>query len=232
MVLIVWCGAVALAIIGVSAAIGRGVFLTDLATQAEPLRQELLHSLQISDPFALHRAQELDQFDSRFAKHPLMTLLHIFPGGVFVTLALFQFSSRVRSRHIQFHRWSGRILVLAGFAFGLTALYFGLLMPYGGPTEAMAIVLFGVLFLGAISRAFIAVRRHQLACHREWMIRAFAVGIGISTARIVLPVLDITLTPAGFRSKEIFVLGLWTGWMITVGAAELWIRYTRPRAAQ
>lgn len=60
------------------------------------------------------------------------------------------------------------------------------------------------------------------------MIRAFAVGIGISTVRVVMIVLDFALTPAGFHPKEIFVLGIWTGWVITVGAAELWIRYTRP----
>jgi hypothetical protein len=80
----------------------------------------------------------------------------------------------------------------------------------------------------AAGKALVAIRRRQVARHREWMIRAFAIALAVSTVRIVGPSLDLLLTPAGFRLPEIFVLSLWTGWTITVGAAELWIRYTRP----
>jgi hypothetical protein len=59
------------------------------------------------------------------------------------------------------------------------------------------------------------------------MMRAFAIAIGIATIRVVSFVLDMALSPAGFRSQEIFVLSLWSGWVITLGTAELWIRYTR-----
>jgi len=225
-----WGGVVLLATIGVAAAVGRSVFPADLITRAEPFRQRLLHALHREDPFALQRAEELYLVDSRFAAHPYATLLHVLPGGIFLLLAPFQFSSRVRNRHIRFHRWSGRLLVLAGLVAALTGLYFGLLMPYGGPGEATAIALFGGLFVTAVSMALAAIRRHQVARHREWMIRAFAVAIGISTVRIVGAVLDLTLTPAGFAPPAIFVLSLWTGWAVTLGAAELWIGYTRPRA--
>ena len=225
-----WCGVVLLGMIGVAAALGRGVFPADLTSGAEPFRQRLLRALHREDPFVLQRAEELRLVDSRFAAHPYATLLHVLPGGIFLVLAPFQFSSRVRNRHIRFHRWSGRLLVVVGSVAALTGLYFGLLMPYGGRGEATAVALFGGLFLAAVGRAFVAIRRGQVACHREWMIRAFAVAIGVSTVRVVAAVLDITLTPAGFGPKAIFVLSLWTGWAITLGPAELWITYTRPRA--
>jgi hypothetical protein len=61
------------------------------------------------------------------------------------------------------------------------------------------------------------------------MIRVFAIAIAISTVRVVAGVLDVALTPAGFRPPDLFVVSLWTGWVITLGVAELWIRYTRPR---
>lgn len=229
-IIVLWCTVALLAAIGVGAAIGRSVFRSDLATRADPFRQQLLHSFHREDPFAPQRAAELRRFDGRFASHPLLTLLHILPGGVFLILAVFQFSSRIRNRHIRFHRWSGRVLVLAAFVAGLTALYFGLVLPFGGRSEALPIAVFGCLFLIAISRAFIAIRRHQVFRHREWMIRAFAIAIAISTVRVVGAVLDVALTPAGVPPVEIFVLSLWTGWIVTLGAAELWIRYTRPRA--
>jgi uncharacterized membrane protein len=222
-----WSAAVLLVMIGAASAIGRGVFPADLATRAEPIRQQLLHSFDLADPFAQQRAAELHQFDSRFAAHPFLTLLHILPGGIFLVLALAQFSARIRTRYIRFHRWSGRILVLAGFVMGLTALYFGLVMPYAGPGEAIAIALFGGLFLVSLSLAFVAIRRRQVSRHRQWMIRAFAIAIAIATVRIVGAVLDTTLTPAGVQPKVVFVLAVWTGWLITLGAAELWIRNTR-----
>lgn len=93
----------------------------------------------------------------------------------------------------------------------------------------MAIAVFGGLFLIAICRAFLAIRRHQVARHREWMIRVFAIAIAVSTVRVVAGLLDVVLTPAGFRPPALFVLSLWTGWLITLGVAESWIRYTRPR---
>ena len=227
---ILWCGVVMLALLGVAAAIGRAMFLDNLVTGAEHFRQQMLSALDINDPFVAERVEEVRRFDGRFAAHPLLTLLHVLPGGLLLTLAPLQFSRRIRSRRIQFHRWSGRVLILATFIVVATALYFGVLMPYGGPSEALATALFGGFCLVAVGRAFFAIRRRQVARHREWMIRAFAIAIGISTIRVVGGVFDIFLTPAGYRSPEIFVLALWSGWLITLGVAELWIRYTRPHS--
>ena len=225
-----WCGVVLLAVVGVAAAMGRGAFLSDWGSRTESVRQQLLHWMHRTDPAGLDRAAEAARFDSRFAAHPVVTLLHVVPGAIFLILAPLQLSSLIRSRRIGFHRWSGRALLFAGFAAGSTGLYFGLLMPYGGPREAGIILLVGGLFLVALSRAFVAIRKRREARHREWMIRAFAVAIGVSTVRIVAAVFDLALTPAGFRPADLFVLSLWTGWAITLGAAEVWIRRTRPRA--
>jgi uncharacterized membrane protein len=224
-----WCGVALLVIVGVGAAVGRGVFPGDFATRADPVREHVLGTLHREDPFLAQRSKELDRVDRRFAVNPLATLLHVLPGGIFLVLAPLQFSSRIRDRHIQFHRWSGRILVLAALVVAVAGLYFGLLMPYGGLGEAAAVAFFGGLFVVAVVRAFLAIRRRQVARHREWMIRAFAIAIGISTVRVVGAIFDITLTPMGLRPPAVFVLSLWTGWCITLGAGELWIRYTRPR---
>jgi uncharacterized membrane protein len=225
-----WCAIVLLVLIGVTAALGRGMFPSDLATRAEPFRQQLLDALHRDDPFALQRAAQLDLFDRRFAAHPVATLLHIVPGAIFLVLAPLQFLARVRDRHIRFHRWSGRLIVLAAWVSGVAGLYFGLFMPFGGRGEAIAIALFGGLLLTSVSIGLVSIRRGQVARHREWMIRAFAVAIAISTVRVVAAILDLALTPAGFGPQSVFVLSIWTGWAITVGAAELWIVRTRPRA--
>lgn len=226
----VWGGIVLLVAIGVTAAAGRATFPADLATRLDPVRARLLDALDRDDPFAPQRPAELARFDSPFATHPALTLLHVVPGGLFLALAPLQFWRRLRARHRQLHRWSGRVLVLAALVSTLSALYFGLLMPYGGRVEAVAIALFGGLFLASLARAVVAIRRGQVERHREWMIRAFAIAIGISTVRIVGAALDIALAPSGWHPRDTFVTSVWTGWLATVAAAELWIAYTRPRA--
>src|SRR5580765_791659 len=130
-----WCGVALLVIVGVTAVVGRGVFLGDFATRAEPVRQQVLTALHLKDPLLQQRAEELDRFDRRYAADRVSALLHILPGGVFLILAPLQFSSRIRSRSIRFHRWSGRILMLAGLIAAAAGLSFGLRIPYGGPGE-------------------------------------------------------------------------------------------------
>ncbi len=114
--------------------------------------------------------------------------------------------------------------------FGISGLYFGVVMPFAGITEAVTIVIVSALFLTAVCKAYLAIRRREIARHREWMIRVFAIALGISTVRVVALIVDIWLTPAGFRPPELFVLSICIGWSLTIGAAELWIRQTRPRA--
>lgn len=224
-----WCAVVLLVAIGVAASVGRCVFLPDFVARMEPVRQDILQRLGIHDPYVLERAAAQVRFDGRFAAHPRATLLHIVPGGLFLLFAPLQFSSRVRNRHLTFHRWSGRLLALAAVTAASTGLYFGLLMPFAGTHESLPIALFGGLLLYSTSKAVVAIRSRQVARHREWMIRAFALALAISTVRIVGAVLDLTLTPAGLAPGPAFVVAIWTGWVITLVAAELWIRYTRSR---
>jgi len=229
---LLWVGVALLVLIGVGAVVGRGVFPGDFARRAEPARQEVLAALDREDPLAAQRPAEIDRFDDRFGDDPLMTMLHILPGGLLLLLAPLQFSSRIRNRHIPFHRRLGRVLVGSAVVSALAGFYFGLLMPYGGAREAAAIVLFGGILLAAVTLAVVAIRRGDATRHREWMIRALAVAVGIATVRVVGIVLDVALTPAGVGPADVFVLSLWTGWTVTLAGAEGWIGYTRAEAAK
>jgi hypothetical protein len=217
-------------LVGASAAVGRPTFPADLGSRMEPYRVRLLDAIGVQDPNQRERMSEIARFDSPFAAHPAQTLLHVIPGALFLVLAPLQFASRIRTRHLRLHRWSGRLLVLAGLLSGLNGLYFGLLMPFAGAAERVAIALFGGLFLLALARGFVAIRRRDPDGHREWMIRAFAIALGISTVRVLGGILDVALTPSGVAPVTVFLLSVWLGWSLTLGAAEVWIRRTRPRA--
>ena len=217
--------------LGVFSAIGRTVFLDDFIARAEFVREWSMAAMGRHDPLALQRPAEVARMDGKFAAHPTLTLLHVVPGGLFLLFAPLQFSSRLRSRHLALHRWSGRIILPLLVASMLPGLYFGVINPYGGPGEAVMIALFcGALFM-SIGIAFIAIRRRQVARHREWMIRVFAFAIAISSIRLAFGAIDAALTPSGIPPPQQFTLAVWIGWLITLAAAEAWIRYTRRRVS-
>jgi uncharacterized membrane protein len=224
----VWWTTAGLVVVGVAAAAWRAAFVADAGARAEPMRPPLLEAFGVVEPFPDERAQQTAVFDERFARHPLATCVHVVLGGFLLALAPLQFVSTLRNRHRAVHRWSGRFIVAAGALTAMSGLYFGLLMPFGGAAEAAAIALFGGLLLIALVRAVLAIRAGRVAAHREWMLRVMALSIAISVVRVVALPMDVLLTPLGFGAGPIFVISVWTGWLLSLGAAEAWIRRTRP----
>lgn len=101
-------------------------------------------------------------------------------------------------------------------------------MPFAGLLEASGVAVFGALFLFAVVRAVVAIRRRDVATHREWMIRMFAIAIGVSTVRLAgFPLL--LLTRKG--PEAWFGHSIWIGFGLTLAVAELWIAATRRRPA-
>lgn len=222
---LLWLAVISLAAIGIVGAVHRAFFVDDALQRAELVRRDVLSAAGIRDR-SLDRASAVLSFDRSYAAYPLVTLLHIVPGGVLLLLAPLQFSSRLRTRYISWHRWSGRVLLALAVPVALTGLFFGTLMPFGGRGETALIVPFALFMLASLAHAYRAVRSGDIAAHREWMIRAFAVAIAIATVRVVAAVLDLVLSPyVGLRA--LFVLALWMGWLSTFLAAELWIRRSK-----
>jgi uncharacterized membrane protein len=218
-----WGCVALLTAVGVAAAIGRAIHPGDLTSRAEVVRERVFEALGLTDPLLAVRPAEIQRVDARFAAHPRATLLHVLPGGLFLVAAPLQFSSWIRRRHLRVHRWWGRVLVATAVVSVVPGLFFGLLVPYAGQPEAAVVGFFGGLLLLALARAIRAIRRGDVMRHREWMIRAYAVALGISTTRILGAALDLALSPAGFGPRGLFVLAIATGWGATVAAAELWI---------
>lgn len=60
------------------------------------------------------KASPAAALDLGFARHMALTLIHILAGGLFLVLAPLQFMASIRQKHLQLHRWMGRVLVLCG----------------------------------------------------------------------------------------------------------------------
>src|SRR5882762_1660812 len=73
-----------------------------------------------------------------FINNPLLTLLHILPALLFILFGLLQFVKSIRSGWPQFHRWSGRVLLILGLIIGVTGIVMGFKMSISGVSETAA----------------------------------------------------------------------------------------------
>src|SRR5207248_1925887 len=134
---------------------------------------------------------QLASLDAAFAEKPILTLIHIIPGLMLVILLPFQFSRTFRNRHLRAHRWMGRTVMILGLIIGLSALPMSR-RPIGGALELSAILFFDSFFLLALTLAFLHIRRGEIALHREWVIRAMSIALGVTTVRPVMGIFFAT----------------------------------------
>jgi predicted membrane protein DUF2306 len=180
----------------------------------------------LDPPKAPPRFAAAAAMDAGFARHKALTLAHIVPASLFMVLMPLQFARRLRERHIQWHRWSGRLLIILGTVVGASALILIYTTAIGGANEIAATTLFSLLFLIFLGRGFWKIRHRRVAEHREWMIRAFGVALGIATTRSIVGAFFV----AGRLSPhEFFGIAFWLGFSLTLLGAEAWIQHSRVR---
>jgi uncharacterized membrane protein len=167
--------------------------------------------------------------DDIFARYPFLTLIHILPALLFLLLGTLQFNQTFRQRHLQWHRWSGRVLLVCGLIVGVSALVMSFGMPaIGGVNQAAATTLFALFFLFALGKAFRHILGREIVLHREWMIRAFSIGLAVATIRPIVAVFFATSRFSGLTPHEFFGTAFWIGFVLHLIAAEAWIQWTRP----
>jgi len=174
-------------------------------------------------------AAQFAALDDIFARYPLLILIHILPALLFVILGPLQFVPTIRQRYPQWHRRSGRVYLICGLIVGLSALVMSFAMPaVGGFNQAAATTLFALLFLVALGKAYWHILHRQIALHREWMIRAFAIGLAVATIRPIIGFFFATSRLTGLTPYEFFGTAFWIGFVLQLIAAEVWIQSTRP----
>ena len=105
--------------------------------------------------------------------HTLCGVLALVAGPV-------QFSSRVRERHLKFHRVLGRVYVVSVFIGAFTGIALAAGLP-GLPGTSMQ----AAAWIVCTTAAFITARNRHLVQHRQWMIRSYAVTFTFVSSRVL-----------------------------------------------
>ncbi len=162
--------------------------------------------------------------NARFFASPLPVTLHILSSSLYAVLGAFQFAPGFRRRRPGWHRAAGRILVVCGLTAALSGLWMTQFYPwsdYDGRLLYALQLLFGSAMVLSIVIGVAAIRRRDVARHRAWMIRAYAVGLGAGTQ--VLTHLPLLLFPAALGELT-RALCMGAGWALNLAVAEWLIR--------
>ncbi len=160
---------------------------------------------------------------AHLAVAPISLFVHVVAGVAFGITGPMQFVRALRNRFGMLHRALGRIFVLSGAIIGLSGL--SILMQVTSQRTPMVDIargLFGVALLIALALAMAAIRNRDFLRHRAWVIRAYAIGMGLGTVALVfIPLYIVTgQPPIGPTSDILFV----ASWVLTIVIAEVVIR--------
>jgi uncharacterized membrane protein len=102
-------------------------------------------------------------------------------AGIFALLiGPINFSSRIRQRHLQLHRILGRIYVISVFIGSFTGIALAAGRP-GLPGTSMQ----AAAWMVCTTAAFVTARNRQIAVHRQWMARSYAVTFTFVSSRVL-----------------------------------------------
>jgi uncharacterized membrane protein len=173
---------------------------------------------------------ELIPADDRFAGFPLPLVAHIVGAALFLVIGTFQLVPPFRRRHPAWHRRAGRVVFAAGMVVAGSALWMTLLYS-AKPGTGTVLYLLRLVFASAMAICLVlgitTIRRGDVASHRAWMIRAYAIGLAAGTQTITAGV-GAALFGAGELQGD---LALGSAWFINLAVAEWVIRHPRGSGA-
>jgi uncharacterized membrane protein len=171
--------------------------------------------------------------DDRFDAVRVALLVHILGSAVFALVGSLQFVGHFRRRHWTWHRRAGRALAGAGVLVAGSGLWMTLTyaaQPGTGDLLYAFRLLVGSAVIGCLLLGVTAIRRREIAAHRAWMTRAYALGLGAGT-QIFTEGFGEPILGTGVVTGDLLK---GAGWVINLAVAEWIIRRagSRPTGAR
>jgi uncharacterized membrane protein len=166
----------------------------------------------------------------RIDASPAPLVLHVIAAAVFAVVGAFQFPARLRRHHRAWHRRAGRVLVAAGLAVAGSGLWMTLSYPDapGGALLWAVRLVVGSATATCLILGITAIRRRDVAEHRAWMIRAYALAVAAGTQAFTQGVGEGIFGTSGLSTA----LSVTSGWIINLAVAEWIIRRPGVRTAR
>ncbi|MEE1963732.1 DUF2306 domain-containing protein [Allomuricauda taeanensis] len=144
---------------------------------------------------------------------------HIIFGGLALLTGWSQFSKKLRTKKLEFHRNLGKLYVLSALTSGICGVYIGFYAT-GGLVSSLGFISLGIVWLFTTTRAYAAIRKKDVSLHQGMMVYSYAACFAAVTLRIWLPFLTIILGEFLLAYKIV----AWLCWVPNMVFAHLWVR--------
>jgi uncharacterized membrane protein len=161
------------------------------------------------------------EMKATFQAHDGAIRLHIFASIAALALGPLQFSAGLRARRPRLHRLMGRIYLGVGVLLGGSSGLYVAQFAFGGFAPRLAFTLLALAWLFTGWSAYAAIRRGDVAAHRAWMLRNFALTFAAVMLRLYLP----ASMALGVPFEVAYPVVAWLCWVPNLAAVETWLRW-------
>jgi uncharacterized membrane protein len=158
-----------------------------------------------------------------FANLPVAVSVHLAGGIIAIVIGAFQVNSRLRSRFISIHRWSGRVYIFAVLVGGVAGFVLAL-HSFGGLVTHFGFGLMAIFWVATTLNAYRHIRRGDLVAHRAWMLRSYALTLAAVTLRIYIPLSQVV----GIEFEAAYQVISWLCWVPNLLVIEWYVLGRNP----
>ncbi|TCP55389.1 putative membrane protein [Tumebacillus sp. BK434] len=133
------------------------------------------------------------------------------------------FVKKIRVKRPGLHRLIGKVYIGSILLNILPALYVAL-HATGGIVATAGFFVLSAVWLYTTLKAYTTIRKRQVAAHRRWMIRSYAITLANNSLYVINLVLEKGF---GFEYVTAYVIAVWSCWMVNLFLAESYLKFRK-----
>jgi uncharacterized membrane protein len=161
-----------------------------------------------------------ESFGPHYWPHRLPLVLHIIGGVTALVTGPFQLWTGLRRRSLHLHRLTGYAYIFGVALAGAAAFA---LARFAEPRDfGIALAALAAAWWTCIGMAFVAIRRHRIDQHRQWMIRGYVVTFSFTSFRYLIDLPIWQGVGAAAPSTAV-----WLSWVIPLLFTEVLLQWRK-----
>ena len=148
---------------------------------------------------------------------------HIVTVGIAIVIGWIQFSKRMQTTYVKWHRTLGKIYVVMALLCAISGFYIGFFAT-GGWIPATGFIAMALIYFYTTLQGFLAIKNKQITAHQIYMTYSYAACLAAVTLRIYIPlsfVLEIDYILA-------YSIIAWVSWIPNLAIAW-WVNKRREK---
>jgi uncharacterized membrane protein len=151
---------------------------------------------------------------------------HVVIAAIILLIGFNQMVPALRARSLRVHRFLGKFYVGGILFFSAPGAFVMSLFINRGPVVLLSFTLQCLCWVIFTWLAYAAIRRRDIASHRTWMTRSFALTLAAITLRVYAFVFSWW---ADLSQPVAYATIAWSSWILNWLAAEVYISFERSR---